>query len=120
MLSLMILTQPVVPHPLMVIVEPLLSKKLIPDLPSSPMPGWHSTVTRDSILLSLDPVAHDTAGPQLYSRVRAFEGVNPEMATRRASPWLEKGAELGLGTSDPNNTEWVEVNTVRIRSHYRE
>lgn len=42
------------------------------------------------------------------------------MATRRASPWLEKGAELGLGTSDPNNTEWVEVNTVRIRSHYRE
>jgi hypothetical protein len=69
--------------------------------------NWFSAVTGDSILMSFDPVAHDTVGLQLYCRV--MDKGNPEAAMNLSNPWLENGAELGLGTNDPDNIESVEI-----------
>jgi len=71
--------------------------------------GWHSAVTGDSILMSFDPIAHDTTGLQLYGEAMASEGDNPEIAARLANPWLENGAGLGLGINDLDSIELVEV-----------
>jgi len=71
---------------------------------------WESAVTGDSILMSFDPVAHDTVGLQLLTEAAIAEGRNPEAAINLASGWLEYGAELGIGTNDPDNMELVEVN----------
>jgi len=70
--------------------------------------GWYSAETGDSILMSFDPVAHDATGLQLLSKVWAFAGYNPDVAIQRATPWLENGAALGLGTNDPANMELIE------------
>lgn len=72
-------------------------------------PSWHQAVTGDSILMSFDPVAHDTAGLQLLTDVWNSEGLNPTSATELATPWLENAVSLGLGTNDPNHMEWAEV-----------
>jgi uncharacterized protein (DUF362 family) len=67
------------------------------------------TVTGDSILMSFDPVAHDTVGLQLYGQVLASEGESPDVATRVATPCLERAAELGLGTNDPANMDLATI-----------
>ncbi len=69
--------------------------------------GWQSAVTGDSIFMSFDPVAHDTVGLQLYREV--IDERSADAALRLANPWLENGAELGLGANDPDNMELVEV-----------
>ncbi len=74
--------------------------------------GWYSAVPGDSILMSLDPVAHDTLGLQLYgqamkSRNQAF---NQAATDTKALPCLRNGAELGLGVSNLDEIELVEVN----------
>jgi len=71
--------------------------------------GWHSAVTADSILMSFDPVAHDTVGLQLYCDVMAAKGDDPGRATDQANTWLEESANLGLGTSNLENIDLVEV-----------
>lgn len=72
--------------------------------------GWHKAVTWGSILMSFDPVAHDTIGLQVIGEVLASEELSPSEATvDRSSAWLSNGAELGLGTNDPDNIELVEV-----------
>lgn len=48
-------------------------------------------------------------GLQLYNKVLASEGGNPAAATKQADRRLEIGAELGLGTTDPDSIELVEV-----------
>ncbi|MDY6875675.1 MAG: DUF362 domain-containing protein [Chloroflexota bacterium] len=73
-------------------------------------PYWRADMTGDSIFMSFDPVAHDTAGLELFSQLLTDAGRNPGVATRLATPWLENGAELGLGINDPDNIELVEVN----------
>jgi hypothetical protein len=71
--------------------------------------GWFKAVAGDSILMSLDPVAHDTIGLQVLGDVMASEGRDPEAATDLASTWLEEAAKLGLGTNGLDEIEWVEV-----------
>jgi hypothetical protein len=71
--------------------------------------GYRMIGTGDSILMSFDPVAHDTVGLQLANQVLSAEGGNTEATTGQAAPWLENGAQLGLGTNDTDNMEWVEV-----------
>jgi len=74
------------------------------------MGAWVRAVTGDSILMSFDPVAHDTVGLQVLGEVMRASGEgNPAAATDLASAWLEKAAELGLGTNNPDNIELVEV-----------
>jgi hypothetical protein len=71
--------------------------------------SWYTGVTGDSIFMSFDPVAHDAAGLQLYCDVMASEGRNPEGARNRATLWLRNGAELGVGTDDPDHIDLVEM-----------
>ena len=71
--------------------------------------SWYTGVPGDSILMSFDPVAHDTVGLQLYREVMVSEGLNASRAIGLATQWLKNGAELGVGTNDPDNLELVEV-----------
>lgn len=64
---------------------------------------------KDSILLSFDPVAHDTVGLQMLVELMSELGRDPAAPTRLANRWLENGAELGLGTNDPDSMDLVEV-----------
>ncbi len=71
--------------------------------------GWRNAMRGDSILMSFDPVAHDTVGLQLYKQMLAAEGGNPAGATEQATAWLNASAELGLGVNDMDDIEWMDV-----------
>jgi hypothetical protein len=71
--------------------------------------GWFQAVTGDSILMSLDPVAHDAVGLQILSEAMAAEGNDPTGAVELANSWLAASAELGLGTGDLNHIGLTEV-----------
>jgi hypothetical protein len=75
----------------------------------SSYPYWESDWTGDSILMSFDPVAHDTVGLEILSQLKTDNGGNPTGIVNMATSGLESGAELGLGTNDPDNMELVEV-----------
>jgi len=76
---------------------------------TSSWPYWREAVTGDAILVSFDPVAHDTVGLQRFRELLTAEGGNPETAAERTTPWLASGAEVGLGTDDMSHIELVEV-----------
>jgi hypothetical protein len=69
---------------------------------------WSSAITGDSIVMSFDPVAHDTIGLQLCEEALASEGLDSRVA-RSVTPWLELGAELGLGINDPDSIDLVDI-----------
>ena len=71
--------------------------------------GWREAAPGDSILMSYDPVAHDRVGLQLYTQMLTAEGGDPTKATKQATPCLKNGAALGLGVSDLDRIEWVQV-----------
>ena len=77
---------------------------------SNSFPYWEADYTGDSILVSFDPVAHDTVGLQLYGELLTADGGEPTMARSRAAPWLESGADLGLGTNQPEYIDLVDLN----------
>jgi hypothetical protein len=70
---------------------------------------WFEAETGDSILVSFDPVAHDTVGFQVLTQVMSAKAYDTAAATDLANPWLAASAELGLGTNDPGEMELVEV-----------
>jgi hypothetical protein len=72
-------------------------------------PYWKADYTGDSILMSFDPVAHDTAGFQILSQLVTESGENPQALTAMAKPCLEGAAKAGLGAYDPANFELTEV-----------
>jgi hypothetical protein len=61
------------------------------------------------VLMSFDPVAHDTIGLQMTREALVAAGRDPTAATTAASSWLAHGAELGLGTDDVENIDLVRV-----------
>lgn len=71
--------------------------------------SWSSAATGDSILMSFDPVAHDLVGLLVFGEALASEGLSPGGETALAARWLEHGAQLGLGTNDPDRIELLEV-----------
>jgi uncharacterized protein (DUF362 family) len=71
--------------------------------------GWTIARTGNSIFMSFDPIAHDTVGLQWLSEVWTADGDDPTMAIELATPWLENGAKLGLGTNEPENMELIEI-----------
>jgi hypothetical protein len=71
--------------------------------------GWYEAVNGDSILMSFDPVAHDAVGLQMLCEVMAAEGHDAAGAESIATSWLTSAAEVGLGASDPDNMDLVEV-----------
>ncbi len=71
--------------------------------------SWRRAVLGDSIITSVDPVAHDRAGLQVLPQAMAAEGVDHTMATSLGTRYLEESSALGLGVSDPDGIEWVEI-----------
>ncbi|MDY7039718.1 MAG: DUF362 domain-containing protein [Chloroflexota bacterium] len=72
-------------------------------------PYWEADFTGDSILMSFDPVAHDAVGLQMLSQMLTDSGASTAAVTSLTRPCLENGAELGLGTNDPDEMELLEV-----------
>ncbi len=73
--------------------------------------SWGSAEIGDSLLMSLDPVAHDSVGLDMYCEVM-YPGVDhtTTRAYNEAAPWLQYGAEIGLGSSDAALIDLREVN----------
>jgi hypothetical protein len=76
-------------------------------------PYWKADYKGNSILMSFDPVAHDTVGLQTLSQLLKAEGGSPAPLIGMATPCLESGAALGLGTNDPKNMDLVDVTLSR-------
>jgi hypothetical protein len=66
----------------------------------------------NTILMSFDPVAFDAIGLQMVVDKLTDDGRESYARTTPmgAEPWLEVGAEIGLGTNDPANIDLMEVN----------
>jgi uncharacterized protein (DUF362 family) len=75
--------------------------------PRESSPYWTLDAVGDSILMSFDVVAHDATGLQMLPQL-ANSGVF-RWASQLANPWLKNSAELGVGTNDPKNIEFVEL-----------
>jgi hypothetical protein len=70
--------------------------------------GYNVIGLKDTILVGFDPVAMDTLGLKLASDELTATGKNPKMNSVQATPWLEHGAKIGLGTNDLSNVSLVE------------
>lgn len=55
----------------------------------------------DSILLAIDPVAHDTIGTQMIEALRKEAGLRPLARVGRPPAYLQLAADAGLGVADP-------------------
>ncbi len=88
------------------IVGDLLSASLTPRNRS---PFWTGDAAGDSILMSFDPVAHDTLGLQILTEMMEAGGEGFASAVHLANPWLENAAALGLGTNGLDNVDLVKV-----------
>jgi hypothetical protein len=69
-------------------------------------PGWTSAWQGDSLLMSYDPVAHDSVGLQLLNEAIASSDVTV-FINDHASEWLQHAADLGVGTNDPAQIQWT-------------
>jgi hypothetical protein len=67
------------------------------------------SIGKAALLVSFDPVAHDATGLQMARDALSAKGDNPEAITTLASEWLATGAELKVGTNDPERIELAEV-----------
>jgi hypothetical protein len=76
---------------------------------SNSYPYWKADYRGDSILMSFDPVAHDTVGLDILTKLLAEKGVSTVSDTQMAVPCLTNAAALGLGTNVPENIELVEL-----------
>ncbi len=72
-------------------------------------PYWKADYTGDSILMSFDPLAHDTVGFQMLGQLVTESGEDPKALAGMAKPCLEGAAKAGLGAYDPANFELTEV-----------
>ena len=78
--------------------------------PSNGWPYWKADWKGDSILMSFDPVAHDTLGMQILERLQTEKkSALAKPLKALATSYLQKAAELGLGTNNPKNIDIVEV-----------
>ena len=72
-------------------------------------PYWVSDTRGDSIMMSYDPLAHDRVGLDELVRLAEANGNSTTAILGMAEPWLATAAEAGLGTSDLEQIEVVEV-----------
>ena len=72
-------------------------------------PYWDADWTGDSILMSFDPLAHDTVGLQVLKQLITDQGADPASIEYMAAPWIEKSGQAGLGANDEKNIKQVEV-----------
>lgn len=71
--------------------------------------NWTRAVTGDSLLISSDPVAHDAVGLQILTDVIAAEGHDTTGTQELADAWLTSSAEAGLGRSQQETIDLMEV-----------
>jgi len=71
---------------------------------------WAKALQGNSILMSFDPVAADTAGLRLLHQAMAPDGLDIKPTVELSQGWLTGAAQLGLGTNDEKNMELVELN----------
>jgi uncharacterized protein (DUF362 family) len=71
-------------------------------------PYWREDVVGDSIFMSFDPVAHDTMGLALLARELEKTGASSASTVGRAKAALQRAVELGLGTNDQTNIDFIE------------
>jgi hypothetical protein len=77
---------------------------------SNSWPYWGPDWKGDSLLMSFDPVAHDTVGMQILERLQTENEVTFSSSLRdKATSYLKAAAELKLGANDPKQIEIVEV-----------
>jgi uncharacterized protein (DUF362 family) len=74
--------------------------------PGRSYPYWEADYAGDSILMSFDPVAHDSVGLEILSELLGGGG----RFANRAKPWLERGAEIGLGAHASGDIELIQLN----------
>jgi hypothetical protein len=72
-------------------------------------PYWQADYRGDSILMSFDPVAHDTVGLDMLTGLLAEKGVTHMPNLDSAQSCLESGAGLGIGTNLAENIEITEL-----------
>jgi uncharacterized protein (DUF362 family) len=75
--------------------------------PHASEPYWTLDVVGDSILMSFDPVAHDTVGLDLLNTF--IKNGSSRYNTSLANRWLKNAADLGLGTNDMANIELIDL-----------
>jgi uncharacterized protein (DUF362 family) len=76
---------------------------------SRSFPYWQEDWVGDSIFMSFDPVAHDSMGLELLARELEKSGTNPASMVGLAAPAFQRAVELGLGTNEMKNIEFVEL-----------
>ncbi len=71
--------------------------------------NWRSPETEDSLLLSFDPVAHDTVARDILVRYREAQGQDSGSLIN-VSRYLQTAQSLNLGANDVKLIELLEVN----------
>jgi uncharacterized protein (DUF362 family) len=66
-------------------------------------------IAGNKILMSFDPVAHDSVGAQIANAAYAAEGKESPAAIKQAIPWLRRASEMGLGTAALENIDLVKI-----------
>jgi hypothetical protein len=73
-------------------------------------PYWEPDLKGDSILMSFDPVAHDTVGLQILEQLQTENSAALSAPLRKkATSYLKVGAELSLGTDQAGNMDMAEI-----------
>jgi uncharacterized protein (DUF362 family) len=70
---------------------------------------WRGAVPTNAILVSYDPVATDAVALHHWCGIRQEAGESTGAAEARAAGWLAEGAKLGVGNSDPERIEVIEI-----------
>jgi len=70
--------------------------------------NWDQPMPGDSLFMSFDPVAHDTQGLKVLGEAITSKGRDPGWNFKTAGYWLASGVELGLGTNDPAQMDFIE------------
>jgi len=77
---------------------------------SNSWPYWEADWRGDSILMSFDPIAHDTVGLQILDQLQAENNVSVTGYLRdKATSYLKVAAELGLGTNQADQMDVVDI-----------
>jgi hypothetical protein len=77
---------------------------------NSSWPYWEPDWKGDSILMSFDPIAHDTVGMQILEQLQTENNAALSSYLRdKATSYLKIGTELGLGTDQADNMDVVEI-----------
>ena len=76
---------------------------------SNGYPYWKSDFKGDSILMSYDPIAHDTVGLNMLKDLKTARGDDPTYNLGLSKAWFENAGKLGLGAHDAKDIQLTEI-----------